>query len=78
MMQHLVVLSNTNQSRILVNVKRRQRISDWNIAGIGIQMNLVRFVTIVGGCPDAEGGQTTRVDNTHGDQARWICELIAT
>ena len=37
-----------------------------------------RICHYCGGCPDSEGGKTTRVDNTHGDQARWICELIAT
>ena len=31
-----------------------------------------------GGCPDSEGGKTTRVDKTHGDAARWICELKGT
>ena len=36
-----------------------------------------------GGCPDAEGGKTTRVDNTdkmqdEGAEARWICELKGT
>ena len=37
-----------------------------------------RICHYCGGCPDSEGGKTTRVDNTHGDAARWICELKGT
>ena len=29
-----------------------------------------------GACGANNGGKTTRVDHTHGNKAKWICELI--
>ena len=33
-----------------------------------------RVCHFCGGCPDTEGGKSTRVDETHGIYASWICE----
>ena len=47
-MQLLVALTDTKISRLLINVKMRQKILDWNIVEIGIQEKTVGYVTIAG------------------------------